>query len=63
MTKTIHFHRENRFVLQQYGAVRKLYQTKHVIKKFRAFVRNAQTLSYSVKLLCETKLNTSLSAS
>ena len=25
MTKTIHFHRENRFVLQQYGAVRKLY--------------------------------------
>ena len=26
MTKTIHFHWENRFVLQWYGAVRKLYQ-------------------------------------
>ena len=25
MTKTIHFHWENRFVLQWYGAVRKLY--------------------------------------
>ena len=27
MTKTIHFHWENRFVLQWYGAVRKLYPT------------------------------------
>ena len=29
MTKTIHFHWENRFVLQWYGAVRKLYQYFH----------------------------------
>ena len=28
MTKTLHFHWENRFVLQMYGAVRKLYQFK-----------------------------------
>ena len=29
MTKTIHRHWENRFVLQWYGAVRKFYQRKN----------------------------------
>ena len=51
MTKTIHFRWENRFVLQYYGAVRKLYpspslQTAHFLSKLSSTEKNLPLICY-----------------
>ena len=56
MTKTIHFHWENRFVLQWYGAVRKLYQNTFYKIKMHSYALLRVTTNLNVfiqiELLC-----------
>ena len=57
MTKTIHCHWENRFVLQQYRAVRKFYQADFLLlsqaKPDRSFNSVGHAFCYRISNVCK----------